>query len=76
MTLRRRELIPGSIADSVRQALLTGRVSESRRGMQKIAKCIERSIAFRFVEIDFGWREVEKAVEDSLTQQASRLMRK
>ena len=29
MTLRRRELIPDGIADSVRQALLTGRVSEA-----------------------------------------------
>ena len=76
MTLRRRELIPDGIADSVRQALLTGRVSEADAACRRSPSVLSVVLLSGLSEIDFGWREVEKAVEDSLTQQASRLMRK
>ncbi|MEC8473658.1 MAG: MotA/TolQ/ExbB proton channel family protein [Planctomycetota bacterium] len=76
MTLRRKELLPDGIADSVRQALLTGRVSEADAACRRSPSVLSVVLLSGLSEIDLGWREVEKAVEDSLTQQASRLMRK
>ena len=76
MTLRRREVIPEGISDAVRQALLTGRVPEADAACRRQPSVLSVVLLSGLSEIEFGWREVEKAVEDSLAQQAARLMRR
>ena len=76
MTLRRRELIPDGVSETVRQALLTGRVAEADAACRRAPSVLSVVMLSGLSEIEFGWTEVEKAVEDALLQQSSRLIRK
>ena len=76
MTLRRGELIPDGVSETVRQALLTGRVAEADTACRRSPSVLSVVLLSGLSEIEFGWSQVEKAVEDSLFQQSSRLMRK
>ena len=76
MTLRRREILPDGVGDAVRQALLTGRLAEADAACRRAPSVLSVVLLSGLSELEFGWREVEKAVEDSLAQQAARLMRR
>ncbi|QEG40480.1 MotA/TolQ/ExbB proton channel family protein [Roseimaritima ulvae] len=76
MTLRRGEILPEGLADTVRQALLTGRVPEADAACRRHPSVLSFVLLSGLSEIEFGWREVEKAVEDGLADQAARLMRR
>ena len=76
MTLRRTEIIPDGIGESVRQALLTGRPAEADAACRRVPSVLSVVLLSGLSEFEFGWREVEKAVEDSLAQQSARLMRR
>lgn len=76
MTLRRKEVLPDGISDTVRQALLTGRPAEADAACRRAPSVLSVVLLSGLSEFEFGWREVEKAVEDSLAQQSARLMRR
>ena len=76
MTLRRREILPDGLADRVRQALLTGRLADADAACRREPSVLSFVLLNGLGEIEFGWREVEKAVEDALAEQAARLMRR
>jgi biopolymer transport protein ExbB len=76
MTLRRAEILPDGVSDAVRQALLTGRPAEADAACRRAPSVLTVVLLSGLSELEFGWREVEKAVEDSLAQQAARLMRR
>ncbi|MDB4664512.1 MotA/TolQ/ExbB proton channel family protein [bacterium] len=76
MTLRRGEVLPDGISDTVRQALLTGRPAEADAACRRAPSVLSVVLLSGLSEFEFGWREVEKAVEDSLAQQSARLMRR
>ena len=76
MTLRRSEILPEGVGDTVRQALLTGRPAEADAACRRAPSVLSVVLLSGLSELEFGWREVEKAVEDSLAQQAARLMRR
>ena len=76
MTLRRNEVIPDGVSETVRQSLLTGRGAEADAVCRRSPSVLSVVLLSGLGEIDFGWREVEKAVEDSLAEQAARLMRR
>lgn len=76
MTLRRSEVLPDGVSDAVRQSLLTGRVPEADAACRRSPSVLSVVLLSGLSELDFGWSAVEKAVEDSLAQQASRLMRR
>ena len=76
MTLRRKEVLPDGISDTVRQALLTGRPAEADAACRRLPSVLSVVLLSGLSEFEFGWREVEKAVEDSLAQQSARLMRR
>ena len=76
MTLRRREVLPEGISDAVRQALLTGRPAEADAACRRCPSVLSVVLLSGLSEFEFGWREVEKAVEDALAQQSARLMRR
>jgi biopolymer transport protein ExbB len=76
MTLRRSEVLPEGVSDAVRQSLLTGRPAEADAACRRAPSVLSVVLLSGLSEYEFGWREVEKAVEDSLAQQAARLMRR
>jgi biopolymer transport protein ExbB len=76
MTLRRVEILPEGVSESVRQALLTGRPAEADAACRRAPSVLSVVLLSGLSELEFGWREVEKAVEDSLAQQSARLMRR
>ncbi len=76
MTLRRKEVLPDGVADAVRQSLLTGRLAEADAACRRSPSVLSVVLLSGLSEIEFGWNEVEKAVEDSLAGQAARLMRR
>jgi biopolymer transport protein ExbB len=76
MTLRRSEVLPDGISETVRQTLLTGRPAEADAACRRQPSVLSVVLLSGLSEFEFGWREVEKAVEDSLAQQAARLMRR
>ncbi|TWU46321.1 Biopolymer transport protein ExbB [Rubripirellula tenax] len=76
MTLRRSEVLPEGVSDAVRQSLLTGRIAEADAACRRAPSVLSVVLLSGLSEYEFGWNEVEKAVEDSLASQASRLMRR
>ncbi|TWU07919.1 MotA/TolQ/ExbB proton channel family protein [Stieleria varia] len=76
MTLRRSEVLPEGVSEAVRQALLTGRIPEADAACRRSPSVLSVVVLAGLNEMDFGWREVEKAVEDCLADQAARLMRR
>ena len=68
MTLRRTEILPDGVSDTVRQALLTGRPAEADAACRRSPSVLSVVLLSGLSELEFGWREVEKAVEDSLAQ--------
>jgi biopolymer transport protein ExbB len=76
MTLRRSEVIPVGVGDAVRQALLTGSLPEADAACRRSPSVLSVVLLSGLSEFEFGWSAVEKAVEDSLAQQAARLMRR
>lgn len=76
MSLRRSEILPDGVSETVRQALLTGRPAEADAACRRAPSVLSVVLLSGLSELEFGWREVEKAVEDSLAQQAARLMRR
>ncbi|TWU32965.1 MotA/TolQ/ExbB proton channel family protein [Novipirellula artificiosorum] len=76
MTLRRTEILPEGVSDAVRQSLLNGRPAEADAACRRQPSVLSVVLLSGLTELEFGWREVEKAVEDSLAEQAARLMRR
>ncbi|WP_164104261.1 MotA/TolQ/ExbB proton channel family protein [Candidatus Laterigemmans baculatus] len=76
MTLRRGEILPAGLAEAVRQALLTGHVQEADAACRRSPSVLGFVLHNGLSEMEFGWSQVEKAMEDALAEQASRLMRR
>ncbi|MGB7343702.1 MAG: MotA/TolQ/ExbB proton channel family protein [Pirellulaceae bacterium] len=76
MSLRRSEVLPEGVSETVRQALLTARVPEADAACRRQPSVLSVVLLAGLSELEFGWREVEKAVEDSLAEQSARLMRR
>ncbi|MEM6470382.1 MAG: MotA/TolQ/ExbB proton channel family protein [Planctomycetota bacterium] len=76
MTLRRREVLPENLSETVRQAILTGRLAEADAACRREPSVLSVVLLSGLAEAEYGWSEVEKAVEDALAEQASRMMRR
>ena len=76
MTLRRNEVLPSGLADAVRQSLLTGRLADADAACRRSPSVLGFVLHNGLSELDMGWAQVEKAIEDALAEQSSRLMRK
>jgi len=76
LSLRKKELVPADLAETVRQLLAQGKLKEADQA------CRDKPCPLSFVlvsgisEIEFGWPAVEKALEDSTAEQAARFYRK
>ncbi len=76
MVLRRREVLPPQLADQVRQLLAQGRVAEADELCRQNPSPLTFVLINGLSELDFGWPAMEKAMEDSVAEQAARLYRK
>jgi len=76
MMLRRSEIVPDGLHDAVRQSLLRGSVAEADAACRRQPSVLSYTLLSGLAEIDLGWPEVEKAVEEALGQQSARLMRR
>ena len=66
MTLRRSEILPDGVSEGVRQGLLTGRIPEADAVCRRSPSVLSVVLLSGLAEMEFGWSEVEKSVEDSL----------
>ena len=76
MSLRRKELIPEQLTETVKQYLSAGQLREAQQVCQNEPSLLSFLVINGLAEIEGGWPEVEKAVEDSLAEQSARLFRK
>ena len=76
MTIRRKDIMPDGLGESVRELLKAGQVEKARQA------CADQPCLLSFVllhgisELEYGWTSVEKAIEDALAEQSARLLRK
>lgn len=76
MTLRRGEVLPEGLGETVRQALLTGRLPEADAACRREPSVLSVVLLSGLSEIEYGWHEVEKSVEDAMAEQSARMMRR
>ena len=76
MLVRKSQVIPPGLSEDVRRLVSDGQIQ------QAAAQCKQQPSVLAFVvhkglaEIDGGWPEVEKALEDATAEQAARLFRR
>ncbi len=76
MVLRRKEVIPPTLADEVRQFLSQGRVAEADEACRRNPSPLAFVIVNGLSELDFGWQAMEKAMEDAVAEQSAKMYRK
>ncbi len=76
LTLRKAELMPPQLAEEVRSALTAGQTPQAQAACQARPSLLAFVLNHGLGEVEAGWSEVEKALEDSLAEQAARLYRK
>jgi biopolymer transport protein ExbB len=74
--LKRRDLLPSELIENVRQLLAQGKLKDADQACRERPCPLSFVLASGIAEIEFGWPAVEKALEDSLAEQAARLYRK
>lgn len=76
LTIRRKDLMPEGLGDTVRQHLLDGNVTKAQEICQANPSFLSFVLMHGISELEFGWNSVEKTVEDALAEQSARLFRK
>jgi biopolymer transport protein ExbB len=76
LAIRRRVLMPDQLADDVRRHLETGKLSEAATATRASPSALAAVLAAGLGEAAGGWPAVEKAMEETLAEQAARLFRK
>jgi biopolymer transport protein ExbB len=76
MTLRTKELLPEGLDEKVRGSLAAGRVADAEAACKQAPCSLSFVMLSGLSELEGGWPEVEKAVEEALTEQSARLFRK
>lgn len=76
LTIRAKVLLPPDLADSVRQNLQAGRVADALNICQAQPSLLSSILYAGLSEVENGWTEVEKAMEEALAEQSARLLRK
>lgn len=76
LTIRRGTLIPPGLAEKVRDLLRAGQYAQADQQCKLQPSVLASVLQAGISEIDGGWPVVEKALEDSMADQAARLHRK
>ena len=76
ISIRRKDLMPDGLGESVRQHLLQGKIAEAQEACREKPSFLSFVLMHGISELEFGWNSVEKSVEDALAEQSARLFRK
>ncbi|MEW4455000.1 MotA/TolQ/ExbB proton channel family protein [Bremerella sp. JC817] len=76
MTIRKTEIMPAELGDTVRDLLLAGKVQDAERTCRERPSFLSFVLLSGIAELDGGWSAVEKALEDATAEQSARLFRK
>jgi len=76
MTIRRKELMPEGLGESVRQSLLSGNVAEAEQACRGRPSLLAFILLNGIAELEGGWTAIEKSLEDATAEQAARLFRR
>ncbi|CAE7849892.1 exbB_5, partial [Symbiodinium microadriaticum] len=76
MTIRKSEIMPLDLGDTVRDLLLSGKVQDAERVCRERPSFLSFVLLSGIAELDGGWTAVEKALEDATAEQSARLFRK
>lgn len=76
MSIRRKELLPADLGETVRAALAAGQLAEAERVCVASPSLLSFVLLHGLAEVEGGWPAVEKALEDALVEQSARLFRK
>jgi biopolymer transport protein ExbB len=76
MVLRRKEIMPPGLSDHVRNLILAGNVAAADQACRAKPSVLAAVLVHGVGEIEHGWSEVEKSLEEALAEQAARLLRK
>lgn len=75
-TLRRAEVLPPRLSESVRQSLARGELQEASELCQRTPSVLAYTLLSGLAEADGPWHQIEKSVEDAMAEQAARLVRR
>lgn len=76
LSLRKTDLLPEKLAADVRAALSRGQLAEAEQACQGEPSLLAFVLNHGLSEVEGGWSEMEKALEEALAEQAARLYRK
>jgi biopolymer transport protein ExbB len=76
LSLRKTDLLPEKLAADVRAALSRAQLAEAEQACQGQPSLLAFVLNHGLSEAEGGWSEIEKALEESLAEQAARLYRK
>ena len=76
LTLRRREMIPPGLEVHLRQSLEAGQLKQMQTHCQETPSLLSTIVLSGLKEIEGGWEEVEKGLEESLAEESARLFRR
>ena len=76
MTIKRRDLMPEGLSETVRQSLISGDVTAAQNACNAQPSLLSFVLLHGMSELEFGCNSVEKSLEDALAEQSARLFRK
>lgn len=76
MVLRRKEIMPDGLSEQVRNSILAGNAAAADQACRARPSVLSAVLVHGVAEMENGWSEVEKALEESLAEQSARLLRK
>lgn len=76
MTIRGPVLMPPGLADEVRELLAAGRIAQADQRCRMEPSVLAYILGAGLTEVEGGWSEIEKGVEDAVAEQSARLFRK
>ena len=76
LSIRRSELMPPGLHEKVHDALVNGSIKDAESACHQNPSFLSFVLLQGISEIEYGWSSVEKAIEDALAEQSSRLFRK
>ncbi|RMG00037.1 MAG: MotA/TolQ/ExbB proton channel family protein, partial [Planctomycetota bacterium] len=76
LTLRAKVLMPPGLADEVHRLLTAKRWQDALASCRGNPSVLGHVLAAGLIELEGGWPEVEKAMEEALAEQSARLLRK
>lgn len=76
MSIRRVNIAPEGLSDEVRSLVQAGRIEPAIERCRGSNSFLAWVLQYGLSEVDGGWAEIEKAMEDAAAEQAARLFRK